>query len=109
MPVQWKVHREKDGRLVEKWLLREAFRDLLPERIYRRQKLRFAGGTGTDGILAALSPELIPEGEFTEEIRTTAAGYRLNSPKELHYYRLFRRHFPEAFFEPLVGRWDPYK
>lgn len=62
-----------------------------------------------DGALGVCTAELGPEKEFTEVIRTTTAGYRLNSPKELYYYRLFRHHFPEACFEPLVGRWDPYK
>ncbi|MBN1443130.1 MAG: hypothetical protein JXA90_10485 [Planctomycetes bacterium] len=109
MPVTWKIHAEPDGRLVEKWLLREAFRDLLPESIYRRQKLRFSGGTGTDGSLEALAGQLVPEAALTEEMRRTPGGYRLNSPKELHYYRIFRRLFPEPCFESLVGRWDPQK
>jgi asparagine synthase (glutamine-hydrolysing) len=109
LPVSWKIHAGADGSLVEKWLLREAFKDLLPEQIYRRQKLRFSGGTGTDVALEALAGRLISEAEFTEEARTTPGGYRLNSPKELHYYRIFKKRFPDPCFEALVGRWDPHK
>ena len=109
MPTSWKVHERKDGTFVEKWLLREAFRDMLPDRIYRREKLRFSGGTGTDPVIDAASNELIASSEFTEQTRQTPGGYRLNSPKELHYYRIFKERFPEPCFESLVGRWDPAK
>ncbi len=109
LPVSWKVHPSGDGTFVEKWLLREAFKDMLPESIYRRRKLRFAGGTGTDPAIQSLEKEIVKTGEFTEENRTTPCGYHLNSPKELYYYRIFKERFPHDCFEPLVGRWDPSK
>lgn len=109
LPVQWKIHTAADGTLIEKWLLREAFRDMLPEQIHRREKHRFSGGSGTDHLIESISDEMIPAGEFTESARQTVGGYRLNSPKELHYYRLFKEHFPATGFEQLVGRWDPGK
>ncbi len=109
MPVNWKVRDVGDGRFVEKWLLREAFRDMLPNVVYEREKLRFSGGTGTDPILESISEELIPKTDFTDEVSQIPAGYTLNSPKELYYYRLFKKHFPDPCFVPLVGRWDPGK
>ena len=109
MPVDWKVHNGQDGRLVEKWLLREAFRDMLPDEIYRREKLRFSGGTGTDPLIEEMSQEIIEESAFTEDSRRTPGGYTLNSSKELAYYRLFKNYFPDPAFESLVGRWDPGK
>lgn len=42
LPVTWKIH-ATNGRQIEKWLLREAFRDMLPEEIYLREKHRFPG------------------------------------------------------------------
>ena len=109
IPVQWKIHRS-DGRLIEKWLLREAFKDMLPNEIYSREKLRFSGGTGIDGLMdKAAKRKLLPDGFFSEESRYTATGYRLNTPKELWYYRLFKENFPLPAFEKLVGRWDPNK
>ncbi len=109
MPVDWKVHNGQDGRLVEKWLLREAFRDMLPDEIYRREKLRFSGGTGTDPLIEEMSQEIIEESAFTEASRRTSGGYTLSSAKELAYYRLFKEYFPDPAFESLVGRWDPGK
>jgi len=108
VPVRWKIHNPGDGNLIEKWILREAFKDLLPCQIYLREKLRFSGGTGTDGVM-----DRIAEGKMKAEghgERTqTATGYPLSSPKEQWYYELFKERFPGLACENLVGRWDPNK
>ncbi len=109
LPVRWKVHPAKDGRLVEKFILREAFKDLLPDRIYRREKLRFSAGTGTDGMMDEVAVGQGMPAELAEADRVTAEGYTLSTPKELWYYRLFCERFPGGHFERLVGRWDPGK
>ena len=109
IPVRWKIHDGGNGRLVEKYILREAFRDLLPERIYQRRKLRFSAGTGTDGLMDDIARDQAGFGELSEGSRTTVEGYALNSPKELWYYSLFKQKFPAPCFEKLVGRWDPGK
>jgi len=109
IPVDWKIHDTGNGELVEKWLLREAFRDLLPEQIYRRRKLRFSAGTGTDGIMDEIAKSSTDLSDFEGKNSQTRAGYRLSSPKELWYYNIFRENFPEPRFEELVGRWDPNK
>jgi asparagine synthase (glutamine-hydrolysing) len=109
LPVQWKVHPAENGKYIEKWLLREAFKDMLPGEIYSREKLRFSGGTGTDDHMDHVAEGKIDAGEFNEETRNTPGGYYLNSPKELWYYRIFKEKFPLLAFEKLVGRWDPNK
>ena len=109
IPVRWKIHETGSGRLVEKHILREAFKDLLPETIYRREKLRFAAGTGTDNLMDDVAAGQANAGEFSQASRTTAEGYTLNSPKELWYYKLFKEKFRAPCFEKLVGRWDPGK
>lgn len=109
LPVSWKIHPTDDGELVEKFILREAFRDLLPEAIYRRPKLRFSAGTGTDGLMDCLAEAHVSREAFAQAENPTAEGYVLSSPKELWYYRLFKERFPAACFERLVGRWDPAK
>ena len=109
IPVQWKIHDTGNGRLVEKHILREAFKDLLPETIYRREKLRFAAGTGTDNLMDDVAGSEADAAKFNETSKTTEEGYTLNSPKELWYYRLFKEQFPAPCFERLVGRWDPGK
>ena len=109
IPVQWKIHRAGNGRLVEKWILREAFKDMLPEEIYSREKLRFSGGTGTDSLMDNIAADEIDSNEFNKESRKTQGGYHLNSLKELWYHKIFKENFPLPDFERLVGRWDPYK
>ncbi len=109
LPVSWKIHTAPDGSQIEKWVLREAFRDMLPESIYRRVKLRFSAGTGTDTVMDAIASRLGYDAKFTEAIRRTPEGYYLSSPKELWYYELFKKHFPSEAFVKMVGRWDPNK
>lgn len=108
LPVTWKIS-SRNGRLIEKYILREAFKDMLPEEIYRREKLRFSRGTGTENIIDEVTDGLIDENDFNQESRETEGGYSLNSPRELLYYRIFKYHFPLPSFENLVGRWDPFK
>ncbi len=107
-PVSWKITENKEGEVVEKHILREAFRDILPETIYNRVKLRFAAGAGTDGLVDEIAAGQMEETEFDRQ-RKSETGYELNSLKELWYYRIFREHFPDRAFERLVGRWDPFK
>lgn len=109
LPVDWKIHECDNGEMIEKWLLREAFKELLPEEIYSRSKLRFAGGAGTDGVMDGIAAAHVDASDLNEQTRETAEGYTLNSPKELWYYRLFKGRFPDPCFERLVGRWDPDK
>ena len=107
IPVRWKIHGIGGGAPIEKYILREAFRDLIPEPIYKRSKLRFAAGTGTDDLMDEVASREV--GDFNEQTRRTPEGYTLHSPKELWYYRIFKAAFPAACFERLVGRWDPNK
>ena len=109
IPVRWKLHDAGNGRLIEKHIVREAFRDLLPEVVCRREKVRFSGGTGTDNLLDELAEKKLGTSQLSADTRVTGEGLRLNSPKELWYYRIFRDHFPGGRFERLVGRWDPNK
>ncbi len=82
---------------------------MLPEAIYKRSKLRFAGGTGTDDVMDDIARKHIKGDGLNAETRSTPEGYTLSSPKELWYYRLFKKQFPAPCFEQLVGRWDPNK
>ncbi len=107
-PVGWKIYQGQDGNFIEKYILREAFRDLLPEVIYRRVKLRFAAGAGTDGMMDRIAADQLAPSELEKHPRSQT-GYQLHSLKELWYYRLFQENFPHPSFERMVGRWDPFK
>ncbi len=109
IPVRWKIHDAGNGKLIEKYILREAFKDLLPVEIYERVKLRFAAGTGTDNLMDDIASERAGVAELEEASRITPEGYTLSSPKEKWYYSLFKERFPAPCFERLVGRWDPGK
>ncbi|MEA3355768.1 MAG: asparagine synthase-related protein [Candidatus Bipolaricaulota bacterium] len=92
---------------VEKWILREAFRDILPPEIANRPKLRFARGVGVDELMDEITMDKVSEEELAQTTKTSQ-GMTFSSPKELYYYRLFKRCFPPAY-EDLVTRWDPFK
>ncbi len=108
LPVQWKISPRRGG-FIEKHILREAFKDILPEQIYRREKLRFAAGTGTDSITDQIASGHVTQQEFREADKKTPAGYIIASPKEMWYYKLFKEALPSPYAEQLVGRWDPGK
>jgi len=104
IPMQWKIYGEKQ---VEKYILREAFRDMLPEKIANREKLRFAMGTGMDDVMDALVSKLVdPEG--IKERSKTFYGLSFATFKELYYYDEFLRLFPPAYEKQTI-RWDPFK
>ncbi|ULQ60533.1 asparagine synthase B [Brucepastera parasyntrophica] len=80
---------------IEKWVLREAFKDMLPEEIIWRQKEQFSDGVGYGWIdsLKQLCNEKISDERFLR----AADRYPVNPPmtKEQYYYRtLFEEFFP---------------
>ena len=104
IPMSWKIYGEKQ---IEKYILREAFRDILPEKIANREKLRFAMGVGMDDIMDELIANKIDPQEF--KIRPKAAyGLPFASFKELYYYDEFLKQFPPSYEKQTI-RWDPFK
>ncbi|MFO7460326.1 MAG: asparagine synthase-related protein [Desulfatiglandales bacterium] len=104
IPMAWKIYGEKQ---VEKYVLREAFRGMLPDRIIDREKLRFSMGVGTDDVMDELVARKIEPREM-EKRPKAAYGLPFASFKELFYYDEFLRFFP-ASYEKQTVRWDPFK
>ncbi|MCP4667506.1 MAG: hypothetical protein GY849_14185 [Deltaproteobacteria bacterium] len=104
IPMDWKIYGEKQ---IEKFILREAFRDMLPEKIANREKLRFAMGTGMDDVMDGLISQKINPDEIKKRPKA-AYGLPFASFKELYYYDEFLRLFPPSYEEQTV-RWDPFK
>ena len=83
-----------NGRM-EKWLLRKAFEDYLPQEITWRQKEQFSDGVGYRWIdtLRELASQ-----QVTDAMMSTARyRFPVNTPlsKEEYYYRsIFAEHFP---------------
>jgi len=90
---------------VEKWILRKAFEDLLPQEIIWRDKEQFDEGSGSVDLLSDSLKSLITEDE-AEGYRSRWPDMGLRSAEECHYHRLFM----EAFEKPgpvlaNVARW----
>lgn len=83
-----------NGRM-EKWVVRKAFEDYLPESIAWRQKEQFSDGVGYRWIdtLKAQAEARVSDAQFAD----AAARFPINTPKnkEEYYYRtIFESHFP---------------
>ncbi|MGV4415403.1 asparagine synthase B [Chryseobacterium sp. T1] len=105
---------------MEKWVLRKAFEDLLPESIAWRQKEQFSDGVGYSWIDTL---KQVAEDEVTDEMMLNAKyRFSVNTPmsKEEYRYRvIFEEHFPSdgaascvpsvpsvACSTPIALEWD---
>jgi asparagine synthase (glutamine-hydrolysing) len=101
IPPEMKIHR--NGKPVEKWILRVAMDGLLPREVLERPKAKFWQGAGVGDILAAHADEAISDAEFRRE-REVSDGIRLNSKEETFYFRIFTEHFGDGLNPSVVGR-----
>jgi asparagine synthase (glutamine-hydrolysing) len=84
----------KNGR-IEKWILREAFKDYLPESVLWRQKEQFSDGVGYSWIDSL--KELVSKEVSDNDLKNASNVFPVNTPqnKEEFYYRsIFNDHFP---------------
>ncbi len=105
---------------IEKYILRKAFEDYLPEEVTWRQKEQFSDGVGYGWIdfLKANAIEKVSD----EEMANASERFKINPPlnKEEYYYRsIFAEHFPSdsaaacvpsvpsvACSTPIALEWD---
>ncbi|MDR1170027.1 MAG: asparagine synthase B [Prevotellaceae bacterium] len=105
---------------MEKWILRKAFEDMLPESVAWRQKEQFSDGVGYNWIdtLKNMASSLVSDEQFTK----AAKRFPGNTPmsKEEYYYReIFEDLFPSdsaaktvpsapsiACSTPIALEWD---
>ena len=84
-----------NGERMEKWVVRKAFEDMLPESVAWRQKEQFSDGVGyswIDTLKAIVDKEISDEQMANAHFR-----YPIQTPqnKEEYYYRtIFEGHFP---------------
>ena len=84
----------KNGR-IEKWVLREAFKDYLPESVLWRQKEQFSDGVGYSWIDSL--KDLVSKEVSDHNLENASKIFPINTPrnKEEYYYRsIFNNHFP---------------
>ena len=102
IPPELKLHGDPPQ---EKWILRKAFEELLPEEIVWRRKAQFDQGSGTTEVVA----EVGERGMSAAEARAHRAAHpdaRLRSDEEAFYHRLLLDAFEHP--EPVlanVARW----
>lgn len=84
-----------NGKRMEKWVLRKAFEDMLPESVAWRQKEQFSDGVGyswIDTLKAMVAQEITDE-----QLANAKYKFPIQTPtsKEEYYYRsIFYEHFP---------------
>jgi len=107
VPPELKLRRLPDGRLVEKWILREACEDLLPPEIVWRDKEQFDEGSGTvelvnrRGLAEWLDADLA--GPYAEQHRAA----RLRSHEECVYHKILSDAYAGGdFVVKNVARWS---
>jgi asparagine synthase (glutamine-hydrolysing) len=79
----------------EKWILRKAFEDILPESVVWRQKEQFSDGVGYSWIDTL--KKLVSEKVTDSQMDNAKFRFPINPPlsKEEYYYRsIFSEHFP---------------
>ncbi|WP_405398897.1 asparagine synthase B [Maribacter sp. Asnod2-G09] len=84
-----------NGERMEKWVVRKAFEDMIPESVAWRQKEQFSDGVGYSWIDTL--KELVDKEVTNEQIENAAFRFPINTPlnKEEYYYRtIFEGHFP---------------
>lgn len=99
LPVDMRLRREQ-GRVVEKWILRKAFEDLLPPEIVWRTKVQFDEGSGTAGFLAAALG--------VEQDGATSSHPNGRSAEEACYREILADQYdsPQPILD-LVAHWNP--
>ncbi|MVO10833.1 asparagine synthase B [Flavobacterium sp. TP390] len=84
-----------NGERMEKWVLRKAFEDMLPESVAWRQKEQFSDGVGYSWIDTL--KELVAKEITDEQLANAKYKFPIQTPtsKEEYYYRsIFTEHFP---------------
>jgi len=109
-----------NGERMEKWILRKAFEDMLPESVAWRQKEQFSDGVGYSWIDTL--KEMVEKQVSDEQIANAQYRFPIQTPtsKEEFYYRsIFEEHFPSdtaalsvpsvpsvACSSPVALEWD---
>ena len=84
-----------NGERMEKWVVRKAFEDMLPESVAWRQKEQFSDGVGYSWIDTL--KEVVNQEVSDEQLANAKFRFPLQTPtsKEEFYYRsIFEEHFP---------------
>ena len=102
IPPRYKIKNQE-----EKWILRCALENELPNHVLHRKKAKFWEGAGVNEILASYAEEKISTLEFEKE-RILPNGWKLQSREEYLYYKIFKDCFGEISYLDWMGRTKTY-
>lgn len=88
---------------IEKWILRKAMQDMLPENVVWRPKAKFWQGAGVEALISEFASDKITDADFKAEKNLTN-GWTLRTKEELYYYRIFKEHFGDRDNLEWMGR-----
>jgi asparagine synthase (glutamine-hydrolysing) len=92
--------------LVEKWILRKAFEDMLPQEIVWRKKEQFDEGSGTVDMLDELLSHKMTQAQ-AQEYQAKHPHIALRSPEECFYHNIFMDVFENSeVVSSNVARWS---
>jgi asparagine synthase (glutamine-hydrolysing) len=101
LPPEYKQKPDGDHK-TEKWIFRKAFENELPEEIVWRLKQEFSQGSGSADVLPTYFEETIKDEEFLEAQKSF---HMVRSKEELHYFKIFIKHFGSGRAIDTVGQW----
>lgn len=92
IPVEYLVG-QHDGKTFGKFILRQAFEEMLPKAIVWRQKSPMQDGAGTQG-LTEFFDSVIPDVTFLDKIKKIREkdGITIRTKESLHYYEIYCKH-----------------
>ncbi len=104
IPAQHKIVAMPNGQRMEKWILRQACKDLLPPEIVWRTKEQFDEGSGTVELLAEALRGLIEKVDVP--VYQAQSTEYLRSPEEVIYHKLLVDGYsrPQVILQN-VARW----
>lgn len=85
-----------------KWLLREAAKDLLPEEVIYRSKIKFWQGGGITDILSEYADKKISDSEFKKA--NSKKGTSFKNKEDYLNYQILSSQFPNKSFVDKLGR-----
>lgn len=86
---------------IEKYLLRKAFKNYLPDEILWRDKLKFSEGSGAEDLFNKIAETGISDSEFLNE--SSKAPHNIRGKDELYFYRIYKEHFSFCENKQIAG------
>lgn len=102
LPAKWKAHHGRPA----KYMLRQAFKNDLPDEIVNRPKQKFSKGAGSSDVISRIVESQISKTELDSERARLLFdwNYLLPNREALYYYRILSRFFKDQWIFPHIGK-----